>query len=386
MSRNVLSTTDNRSLIKIQNNTQTFVKILIGINLRAHVLLSNDELKGLNDIGFQCRSTRYGRNDFSKTGTLARLLDVVKNAFAIIVALYKFSPAILYVNSRFDRIACTRDLITIFLIKCFYFKKIKIVIKAHGSELSVLTKKSFFYRQILIPYLSKHVDAWFFLSQEEKAMISQYNPGIAKKIFITSNIINPARFISSMKFRKKYQLDKDKDKILFIGRVTHEKGVFEVLNAIPLTNCKDQCDFIFVGDGPDLKKLKELATKLNISSHTKFLGWLDEEEADNFYANCDMLVFPTYFDEGFPMALFKSVAAGLPVITTRTRAAIDHLKMPDNVLWVDAKSENQVAKAINELRGNDALRISMRQNNKLLGTQFSQDKICEEMGKVFMSL
>jgi len=361
------------------------MKILIGINPKSHLLLANDELNGLNEIGFECRSVRFGRKDFS-SGFMLRLFDVITNAFSIIIALYKFSPAILYLNSRVEPIAAVRDFITVSLIKCFYFKRLKVVIKSHGSEPSVLIKNSFLYKRIMIPYLSKHVDAWFFLSTEEKNIAGKYAPVLADKIFVTANIIDPSRSKPSSEFRKKYHFSDDKIKILFIGRTINEKGVFEFLNSIPLTDCSDQCEFIFVGDGPCLQDLKELAIKKGITSYVKFLGWFDEQEADNFYANVDIFVFPTFFDEGFPMALFKSVAAGLPVITTKTRAASDYLSMPENVLWVEAKSEKQVAKAIEELVKNEPLRKSMSANNILLSKQFSRNKICSEMGKVFASL
>jgi glycosyltransferase involved in cell wall biosynthesis len=97
-------------------------------------------------------------------------------------------------------------------------------------------------------------------------------------------------------------------------------------------------------------------------------------------------VFPTFFGEGFPMALFKAVVSGLPVVTTRIRAAIDHLTMPENVIWVEPKSEKQVAEAINGLVRNDELRRYMSGNNKRLADRFSRDKVCGELGEAFMSL
>ena len=362
------------------------MKILIGINPKGHSHLAMDELDGLNKIGLQCRSVRYGRKDFSVNGPLGRAMDAVFNSFNIIAQLYKFSPDILYLNSRLELVASVRDFITVFLVRCFYYGKVKIVIKSHGSDLSVLTTRSFFYRRIIIPFLTKQVDLWLFLSKEEKHLVWRSNPRLAGKIFVTCNIIEPSRLTSSIDFKKKYLLNNDKLKIAFIGRVINEKGVFEFLKAIPFIGRKDLCDFILVGDGDALAQAKRLAVELNVSQYIRFLGWVDQDEAESFYDSVDILVFPTFFGEGFPMALFKSVVSGLPVITTRIRAAIDHLTMPENVIWVEPRSEKQVAEAINELVRNEELRSFMSNNNKQLAHRFSQAKVCDEMSEVFMSL
>jgi len=50
------------------------------------------------------------------------------------------------------------------------------------------------------------------------------------------------------------------------------------------------------------------------------------------------------------------------------------------------RRRKQVADAINELIKNEELRKNMSNNNKRLAVQFSQNKSCDEMGEVFMSL
>jgi glycosyltransferase involved in cell wall biosynthesis len=360
-------------------------RILVGVPPKHHVLLSFDEITGFTDLGHTCRSVLYGRNDFS-LGKVNKLVGVVKRTINIVKELYSFSPDILYLNSRFDLHGTTRDFLTVLLIKLLYWRKLKIVIKTHGSDPLVLQRPGFFFRRIVIPYLLKQVDAWFFLSQEEKEIIRNYNPMLADKIFITANIVDPERSVTSMEFKKRYALDDSQFKVLFVGRMVREKGVFSLLKSIPQLECKDDCLFIFVGDGPDLRELKELSSTLGVTKQTRFLGYIPDEECDHFYANADMLAFPTFFNEGFPMALFKSVAAGLPVITTRIRAAKDHLSAPDNVLWVDGESPESVAEAISTLYRNHELRMVMSRNNKTIAKKFSRESVCSEMSEVILSI
>lgn len=360
-------------------------RILVGVPPKHHVLLSYDEIEGLSALGYICRPVRYGRNN-SSLNKINKLLGVMVKAVNIVKELYTFSPHILYLNSRFEPVATIRDYITVLAIKLLYKRKLKIVVKTHGSDASILQHKSFFYRRMVVPYLEKHVDAWFFLSNEEKEIIRQHNPRLAQKIFITANIVDPGRSVASLEFRRKYSLDNDKFKVLFVGRIVREKGVFSLLESILLLDCKENCQFLFVGDGPDFKELVQLAETLGITAYTRFLGFIPDHECDHFYANADMLAFPTFFNEGFPMALFKSVAAGLPVITTRIRAAKDHLSAPENVLWVDGESPESVAEAIAVLYKNRGLRETMSANNRQIARKFSREYVCSEMSDVILSI
>ena len=360
-------------------------RILVGVPPKHHVLLSRDEIAGFTDLGYACKPVSYGRND-SSAGKLTKLWGVITKAFNIVKELYAFSPKILYLNSRFEPVGTTRDFITVLIIKLFYLRKVKIVIKTHGSDVSILQRPTFFYRKMMIPFLREHVDAWFFLSSEEKEMVRQYDEQLAGKIFITSNIVDPGRSVASLAFREKYALEEQKFKVLFVGRIVREKGVFSLLESIPLLTCKEDCLFVFVGDGPDLSTLKAQAEQSGVMKYVRFPGYIPDHECDHFYANADILAFPTFFNEGFPMALFKSVAAGLPVITTRIRAAKDHLSSPDNVLWVDGESPESVAKAINTLYDNHALRKTMSENNRQIAKKFSRGQVCAGMHEVIMSI
>ena len=360
-------------------------KILIGIAPKTHVILAKDEMQGLVNIGYTCRPVPYGRNDQS-VSKLNKLIGVIKNAFGVVGALYNFKPGLLYLNSRFEPVASTRDFISLFIIRMFYYRKLNVVVKTHGSEPEFIQAKSFFYKHIVLPFLFKNVDVMFFLSNEERDIITAYKPELANKLFVTANIIDPGRSVSSQEFKKKYNLEAGKFKVLFVGRMIVEKGIFSILDSIPSIDCRENCIFIFVGDGVDYDKAKQRAKELNIEKYVRFLGFVEDEECDHFYANADILLFPTFYAEGFPMALFKSVASGLPVITTYFRAAKDHLVSPENVLWVDAQSPDGVAKAVSTLYKNEALRKSMSQNNKLVGKKFSRSRVCEEMSEVMTAI
>ncbi|CAM4143440.1 glycosyltransferase family 4 protein [Zobellia nedashkovskayae] len=358
-------------------------KILIGIPPKNHINLAMDEVQGLTDLGYDCDTIVYTRNK-PFAGKIDKLLGVLANAFALVKRLYNFKPNMIYLNSRFEPVGTTRDFITILLIRLLYWHKLNIAIKTHGSDLSILTKKSFFFDSLVIPYLSKQVTLWFFLSHEEKNNIAKLAPKFAEKAYVTGNIIDPNRSIKSEAFLSAHGLNDNRFKFFFAGRMIAEKGIFSIIRAIPHFKYKEDCVFIFAGNGEEYDEFKAEIKSLQIEKYVHLTGFLPEEECDHFYANSDALVFPTYFDEGFPMALFKSIGCGLPVITTQTRAAIDHLKEPDNCLWVNGKDSQSVKKALTMIYESDELRNKMRKNNLVLGQNFTKRKITEQMHQDFI--
>ena len=359
-------------------------KILIGAGPRNHVRLALDESEGLENEGFDSKIIVYGRNR-DGIGFVNRLYGVIVNAVFLIFSLYRYSPDFLYLNSRFEPVGSARDFVSLFLVKAFYYKKINILIKSHGSDLSILTNNSLFYKYLVLPFLTSVVDKWFFLSQEEKDVITRHHEQLGEKVVVTVNIIDPSRSVSSAEFRRRYDIDENKFSFLFVGRMVRVKGIFSIIRSIPDLSFRDNCHFLFVGSGLDMKESERLVHELGVQDYVKFCGYITDEECDHFYANTDVLVYPTFDTEGFPMALFKSVSAGLPVITTQIRSSKDHLKSPDNTLWVDGESEASVGAAMAEIYNNQNLRARMTANNKALGRKFSQQLVCSEMSAEILS-
>jgi glycosyltransferase involved in cell wall biosynthesis len=118
----------------------------------------------------------------------------------------------------------------------------------------------------------------------------------------------------------------------------------------------------------------------------RFFGYIPEAETAAFHANSTMFVFPTYHDEGFPLVLLKSLAAGLPMITTRLRGAADYFRDPENCLWVEPRNPAQLAEKIMQLLSDHNLREAMANNNRVLAQQFTAAQVVREYIEVYRQL
>jgi glycosyltransferase involved in cell wall biosynthesis len=97
--------------------------------------------------------------------------------------------------------------------------------------------------------------------------------------------------------------------VLFVGRLSHEKGVDRLVKAwrdlphVPLT---------IAGDGPLRTELENAA-----SANTTFLGRVPPERVEAEMQRASALIVPSIWYEGFPMTLAESFANGLPAIVSR---------------------------------------------------------------------
>lgn len=107
------------------------------------------------------------------------------------------------------------------------------------------------------------------------------------------------------------------DFVLFVGRLSQEKGVDVLLDAWKLL--KAPLPLRIVGDGPSRLGLEARVEKEDLNS-VKFLGRLDRDQTRDQMKKARFLVVPSLWYEGFPMVIAEGFACGLPVLGSRLGA------------------------------------------------------------------
>ncbi len=98
------------------------------------------------------------------------------------------------------------------------------------------------------------------------------------------------------------------DRVLFVGRLTDEKGIAPLLQAWQ-ESAPPGLELHIVGEGP-LRPLADAAP--DVTAH----GWLPAEEVARLMLSSRALVFPSQWFEGFGLTLAEAMASGLPVLST----------------------------------------------------------------------
>lgn len=99
----------------------------------------------------------------------------------------------------------------------------------------------------------------------------------------------------------------------FIGRLNNEKGLEDLLRAIPTILEIYDVELNVAGSGPDQLAVQNIAEELKILPNIHFSGWVDN--IDIWMKSIDLIVVPSR-SESFGIVVLEAAAFGCPVIAT----------------------------------------------------------------------
>lgn len=105
------------------------------------------------------------------------------------------------------------------------------------------------------------------------------------------------------------------DKIVFLtaGRMAYRKGHRLLLDAIKRLPQNVNCEFRFVGDGPEAEKLKKICREYKLEERVVFTGKISYSEMKDEYIRADVFIMPS-IRETTGAVLLEATSNGVPVI------------------------------------------------------------------------
>jgi 1,2-diacylglycerol 3-alpha-glucosyltransferase len=124
---------------------------------------------------------------------------------------------------------------------------------------------------------------------------------------------------------------KPEDKVLiYIGRVSQEKNIEEIVNAMPdYMKTRDNVRFVIVGSGPALENLKNLVKQYGLEKRFVFTGAQPWDSIGLFYRLGDVFVSASK-SETQGLTYIEAMASGLPVVAREDKCLEDILEQGKN--------------------------------------------------------
>ena len=172
---------------------------------------------------------------------------------------------------------------------------------------------------------------------------------------------------------------------LFLGRLTEIKGVELLLDAL---RNMDDVRLIVAGEGRMRTALEMRAAGL--STKPSFLGRVGAEERAALLAGCDFVVIPSIVlpggrAEGTPVVCLESLAAGLPVIASRSGGLADAIVDGFNGLLFEPGNCKELTSAIRRLIDDHLLRNRLSANARLTAREYDWEAISNKYSRSIMS-
>jgi len=217
------------------------------------------------------------------------------------------------------------------------------------------------------------------------------------------------------------QSDKSKNQVkrlLYVGRVSPEKGVHVLLDAfekvlgnypqaqldiiglqrqlppeflVALSDDNKVTDLASFYDGSSqysyFSYLQKRARSLGIESHVTFTDNLPHLQLLNHYRAADVFVFPSIWDEPFGNPPVEAMAVGVPVIATQSGGITETVENGKTGLLVEQGNANALARATLRLLENEDLMDSMGKAGRKRAVElFSWERIVEQLLGLYRSI
>ncbi len=169
--------------------------------------------------------------------------------------------------------------------------------------------------------------------------------------------------------------------VLFVGRITLQKGPDYLLRAIPLVlKYLPKTKFVFVGHGDMLPQLIKLAYELNINQNVLWASFLRDEKLCGVYKLADLLVVPSVADP-FGLVPLEGLNFDTPVIVSKTTGVGHYL---NNMMKFDFWDTKEMANLIVGILKYQKMKSIYLTNSKREAiTKFDWSKTAEKLSEIY---
>jgi glycosyltransferase involved in cell wall biosynthesis len=170
-----------------------------------------------------------------------------------------------------------------------------------------------------------------------------------------------------------------------IASLTEGKGIQYLLKAadrVLLTF--PETVFLIVGDGPLMQELRRLAASYSLDNRVFFLG--TRNDIQNILAVSDLFVLPS-LSEAFGMVNIEAMAAGKPVIATRTGGIPEVVADGESGYLAAPRNVDELTRYMIRLLQDREMRMSMgRAGRRIVEEKFTVDRMVKNYFDVYDSL
>lgn len=285
-------------------------------------------------------------------------------------------PKLVYIPISQTTIGYLRD--SVFIVIASLFRR-KVVCHLRGGDFKNWLDSTNRFMRAYVRVVHSLVGGQIVLGERLRGLFEGVVP--PHRIFVVPNGRNFDAFNGKRPGR-------DRISILYLANFIRQKGVLDVLHAIPqvLRSCPDVV-FRFAGNWSDPAVKQEFSDFLekHPGLSVDVIGPVTGAAKHDVLNDADIFVFPSYYaPEGHPWVVVEAMAAALPVISTDQGAIAEYVLDGVNGFIVEKRSPEQIASQIVVLASDREKREQMgRSSRRLYEENLTESRLVERMTHVF---
>jgi glycosyltransferase involved in cell wall biosynthesis len=316
-----------------------------------------------------------------ETHRLKKIIRLVRDYIRFFFEIRKGRYDIIHINPTLDFKSTIRD--GLFIVMARPFCK-KLIVHFHGwfpwFEQKIIGKRLRLFKRVY-----GRADVFIALSLHVKTKLSEW--GFTQQIISIPNAFD-VTMIEDFNFEEilEKRLNNTQKDILFLSRIHKEKGIFEMLQAMPgITEALPQARLIVGGDGEDFELVKQRAASMKKDSIV-FLDYVKTDKKASTFSNASLYVLPSY-SEGMPITVLEAMAFGLPVVVTRVGGIADFFENKKHGFMIEKAYPEEIAKAILLLLTDKELYASIsRHNYRYAKDHFQSTIVAKKLEKLYKAV
>ena len=173
---------------------------------------------------------------------------------------------------------------------------------------------------------------------------------------------------------------------LFLGRIADHKGIFDLVDLIIKEQdaLRGKCKFL-VGGNHEVDRLKKTITEGGIEDLVEYIGWVQDDEKDQYFYRSDYFILPTYH-EGMPMTILESLSYGKPVISTPVGSIPEVIEHNKNGFLFPPGDMQRLKKIIFDVINDRSGYDDMRNQAMNAAKGFYPESIKTELEKLYLEI
>jgi glycosyltransferase involved in cell wall biosynthesis len=227
-----------------------------------------------------------------------------------------------------------------------------VVITTHGSDIRLDSR----YRQRFLIWRKicrslRGADALTAISEEMKNLLTQIVGPNGKEIRLIPNAVDVDELSLPVSFDPAWPIDPKVPFILYLGGLTHKKGVNVLLDAVKSLAGRKQFTgkLLIAGDGADRGKLEQFVQTSGLADKVQFLGKVFGPLKKYLFQNCRFVVMPS-LTEGFGLVAIEAFSCGKPLIASAVGGLKELMDRQENLgLLIPPENPAALADAIKNM-------------------------------------
>jgi glycosyltransferase involved in cell wall biosynthesis len=264
----------------------------------------------------------------------------------------------------------------------------KLVVTAHGGDIDKMAKKSPLIQKVTTFILHK-ADFVIAVGQRLYQEVQDHYQVEPKKLLLLSMGVNRNIFrkiAEKESMKSKLKLNKNSSVILFVGNITLDKGLIDLVKAFALVKKQiSQAELHLIGSTKNKPFVEELTTiiKEDRIEGIVFHEPKPQQDIAEWMNAADVFVLPSYI-EGFGLVALEAMACGTPVVASNV-GGLSYLLNNGSGILIPPSDSQALSEGISQVLTNKTKRDFLIENGLKRAEEHDQQTIINKLKEIYRS-